>query len=112
MATETKFTEECGCEYTTYSEKEGSCTFLTKCKCKKHYNEQFIAEWYDGDGNFNREPITPSNIVPLTLTTECYFCKENKECNNKWSDKDTFVCEECYNKNDLGCDDKEKWGLE
>ena len=57
--------EDCGCEFITLSDENGSCTFLHKCRCKKHYNEQFYGKWYDGDGNLHEDEIEPSNPLPL-----------------------------------------------
>ena len=65
---EKKTIEKCGCEFTTISSKYGSCCFLSKCRCQKHYNEQFKAT-IDGV----TEHYTPSNIIPL----EAQKCKQN-----------------------------------
>ena len=58
--------EECGCEFTTYYSEDGcnSYTILTKCKCQKHYDGQFEAEYYDHEG-LHQARITPANILPL-----------------------------------------------
>jgi len=62
---DTKITiEKCGCEFTTYSDESGSNTFLTKCKCKKHYEEQYKAVWYDSEGR-HEEALELDNPLPL-----------------------------------------------
>lgn len=43
--------------------------------------------------------------------TECYFCEEVKICNNSWT-KDIFVCEQCYDEQDLKSSDKREWTWE
>ena len=57
-------TEDCGCEFTTYHDENGSMTFLSRVRCKRHYDEQFIAEWHDAEGS-HRERYTPSTVIPL-----------------------------------------------
>ena len=65
--TEKASIEECGCEFTTLwnNETSESCCFLSKCRCKKHYNEQFVAEI-----NGIREGFEPENPLPLQEVTK------------------------------------------
>lgn len=62
--------EKCGCEFTTVWDNEGnSCCFLSRCKCKKHYDEQLVAEWHDHEGHHKivREPEEVSGLIPLEV---------------------------------------------
>ena len=46
--------ESCGCEFLSIWDNLGnSMTILSKCKCEKHFKEQFVAEWYDHEGYHN-----------------------------------------------------------
>ena len=66
---ERKTVEDCGCEFTELWDYEtgGSCCFLSKCKCQKHYDEQLVAEWYDHEGHHRviREPEEVAGLVTL-----------------------------------------------
>ena len=70
MVNNEKYVENCGCEFTSVWDEEGSgqCS-LTKCKCKKHYDEQLVAEWYDGEGHHRvvRELEEVDGLLPLEI---------------------------------------------
>jgi len=70
---ETKTIEECGCEFTSVWDKFGNnMCVLTKCRCKKHYEEQLVAEWYDHEGHhcIIREPEEVDGLIPLEVETK------------------------------------------
>jgi hypothetical protein len=60
--------ELCGCEFTEFvsGDLEHSFCTLTKCRCKRHYEEQFIAEWYDEEGH-HCEEYEPQPLIPLEV---------------------------------------------
>ena len=63
--------ESCGCEFTHFwDDNGGSCCYLTKCKCQKHYEEQLEAEWYDHEGHHHiiREPQEVPSLVKLEVS--------------------------------------------
>jgi len=62
-------TEPCGCEFTTEISGEHSHTILTKCRCKRHFEEQLIAEWYDDEG-YHKEIREPEEVVGLVSLEE------------------------------------------
>jgi len=61
-------TEPCGCEFfSQWDENGNSSCFLSKCRCQKHYDEQFVAKWIDAEGE-HCETYEPSNPLPLEKT--------------------------------------------
>jgi hypothetical protein len=59
--------EKCGCEFrSVYSDEGESMCLLTRCRCEKHYEEQFVAEWSDHEGH-HREQIQPENPLRLEV---------------------------------------------
>jgi len=69
----------CGCVWIELSDNNGnSCCFLKECRCKHHYSEQLVAEWYDNEGYHRevREPEDVPGLVPLVLG--CMSLEDNK----------------------------------
>jgi len=61
--------QACGCEFTEDIVDFGhgdihSNLYLTKCRCKEHYEAQFVAEWYDEEGH-HKEFYTPTPTIPM-----------------------------------------------
>jgi hypothetical protein len=58
-----RITESCGCEFVTaIYDNSASTTHLDKCRCQKHYDEQFFVE-IDG----KKVHYEPENVVPLEV---------------------------------------------
>ena len=61
MAQTRKEIAPCGCEFTTFIEGNERCTFLSRCRCQKHYDEQFIAKF----GTHTERIENPIPLLPL-----------------------------------------------
>jgi hypothetical protein len=66
--------EDCGCEFISYwDDKTGdSCCYLHKCRCRKHYDEQFWGEWYDHEGHHKEFIQNKTNALPLLISKELF----------------------------------------
>lgn len=65
--------EPCGCEFKTLidNKTEQSFTVLHKCRCKKHYQEQLEATWYDGQGIRHHTVRSPDEVAGMLPLETC-----------------------------------------